>query len=113
MNTFSLREFILEQWKKRGIIRIGKCLHCGKCCEDKVKIYSCIGDTIQLTSRKDVQCIHYVEEPKTCNNYKSRSEWCSLFPYLPEVLFDGCGYRFIKIEDLLEKDTKQLGGQNE
>jgi len=32
--------------------------------------------------------------------------WCTLFPYLPEVMYEGCGYKFIKIEDLLERNTK-------
>jgi len=104
----SLKEFILQQWKDRGIIRIGKCLGCGACCKGDVKLYSCIGNTIELTGRKDKQCVHYDEKIKTCTNYKERVDWCTLFPYLPEVMYEGCGYKFIKIEDLLERNTKQI-----
>ena len=102
----SLREFILAQWKERGIIRIGKCNNCGKCCEGNVKIYSCIGNTIELTRRVDKPCFYYNEENKTCKSYNNRCDWCSLFPYLPENLYEGCGFSFIKIEDLLEKNSK-------
>ncbi len=104
---FSLKEFILNQWKERGIIRIGKCLNCGKCCEGGVKIYSCKESTVEMTERKEKQCIHYDEFLKKCNNYRNRVCWCTLFPYLPEVMFEGCGYKFVKIEELLERNTKQ------
>jgi uncharacterized cysteine cluster protein YcgN (CxxCxxCC family) len=106
MNTLSLKEFMLEQWKKRGIVRVGQCLGCGKCCEGGVRIFSCQGDTIVLKERKEIQCIYYTERTKNCTNYNNRCEWCSLFPYLPEVMYEGCGYRFIKIENLLKGDLK-------
>jgi len=103
----SLKEFILNQWKERGIIRIGKCINCGQCCEGNVKIYSYTENTIKLIRREEKSCIYYNDSNKKCSNYNNRVCWCTLFPYLPEVMYEGCGYKFIKIEDLLERNTKQ------
>jgi uncharacterized cysteine cluster protein YcgN (CxxCxxCC family) len=92
-----LEDFILTQMKKRGLVRVGKCHGCGKCCIGGVKIYHCKEETIEIKEIKKIQCIHYDEQSKTCKKYNERTAWCSLFPYLPEVQFEGCGYRFEKI----------------
>jgi len=60
--------------------RQGKCLRCGQCCERE-------------------NCPHFeTGEPATCLIYdKERPARCGLFPEMPPILFEKCGYYFLDI----------------
>jgi len=85
---------IIEMRERRCIKRTGKCLQCGKCCEGKVKIYAIKEDTVVQTKTSDKLCYYYDKKTKTCKNYNNRPTWCTMFPYVPEVMYEGCGYKF-------------------
>lgn len=91
----NLQKTIDFQLNKRRLVKTGHCLSCGKCCEGNVKVYEIADDTINLMRKQNKPCFYYDEKTKKCKVYNDRNEWCYLFPYLPEVLFEGCGYGFI------------------
>ena len=103
MKKKSLQEIIDKIRKDRGIVRYGKCKRCGKCCEGPVKQYSL--DEVNLTikriedSQSRFKCFKYNQETKLCTAYKDdKPEVCKLFPFFPENRFEGCGFKFKKIE---------------
>jgi len=102
----TLSEFLNNQYIKRNIKRTGGCIGCGKCCDGNVKNYAIKNDTVVLTDRAEFGCKHYDVSTKKCLTYCDRKEWCTLFPYLPENLFEGCGYKFESLEP--KNDNKNL-----
>lgn len=94
-----LEEEILRLRKERSLKLEGNCIGCGKCCEGKVKIYQINNNlkTLELSHVLETECFFYDKETKRCKNYSDRKHTlCKMFPYLPENLYEGCGYKFIK-----------------
>lgn len=62
-------------------VRKGKCVRCGQCCINE--------DCEYLTWEKD--------ETATCLIFgkEERPLMCSLFPEMPPILLEGCGYYFL------------------
>lgn len=92
-----VEELITDLRTKRNIKLTGKCLQCGKCCKGLVKIYSIKENTVELVRIETKPCYYYNKKTKTCKNYKNRTAWCTMFPYVPEVMYEGCGYKFEEI----------------
>ena len=102
----NVEKLITDIRKQRKIKLVGSCKKCGKCCEGNVKIFQVIpNDTVKLIRREDKPCIYYDEINKICKDYEHRCTWCSMFPYLPENLYEGCGYHF---EPITEEDEKEI-----
>ena len=64
----------------RRYIRKGKCNRCGWCCKHENCEY------LRLKNGKATCLIH--DDPK-------RSDKCKLFPEMPPILHNGCGYYFL------------------
>lgn len=62
--------------------RQGKCLQCGWCCEQE-------------------DCEHFHDRKKICliHDDPDRPDKCKLFPEMPPILHDECGYSFIDLWD--------------
>ena len=102
----------VEQYRtERGLKLVGECKKCGQCCKGPLKIFRCNPQqkTVELVRIEEKQCCHYDEETKTCKNYQGREHaMCYMFPYLPENLYPGCGFRFEKV-DKVKPDTLYTG----
>ena len=63
--------------KVKRYIRKGKCNRCGWCCLQE-------------------DCEHLeIGEIATCKIYGERFERCSLYPEMPPIIHEGCGYCFL------------------
>jgi len=69
---------IVNILKKQRYIRMGECIRCGQCCVNE-------------------DCEHFeMNEPATCLIHKKeRPARCVLFPEMPPILFETCGYYFL------------------
>ncbi len=86
-----------EFLRRRNLKLVGECKKCGKCCKGGIRVFNFNKSTLcaELVGIKEAECIHYDKETKTCKTYTDdRPILCRLFPYTPEVLYEGCGYHF-------------------
>ena len=75
-----------------GLMRCGKCQHCGACCKWKVA-----RGLKMFQGRRDEQrewCPYYMPELKRCSIYETRPEGCRDHPRTPAEVFEGCGFSF-------------------
>lgn len=97
-------EKILKYWieefrKRRGLTLVGSCKMCGKCCEGKNRVFNFYPDsmTAEAVGVKETICPHFNTLSRRCEEHNADLPiLCQLFPYLPEVLYPGCGFHFEK-----------------
>ena len=99
----SLKEDVERLRRERNLKLVGKCIEgCGQCCQGKVKHYRINNEnkTVDLIGHGDTDCTCYDPVNKKCLNYSCRiHDLCITFPYLPENLYEGCGFHFEPIVD--------------
>lgn len=94
-------KYLCEEFRKRrGLRLVGSCKGCSKCCEGNVRVYNFDRETlcVKMIDRQEKECIHFDKETKQCKVHDDdRPVLCVLFPYVPEVLYEGCGYHFEEV----------------
>jgi len=88
-----------ELLKERGLKRIGECKKCGRCCQGAVRMYKY--DAVKkefsfMGVNINRECSGYNKVTKLCTA-SVKPPICVAFPFLPEVVPEGCGYKFVKI----------------
>ena len=97
------KSFIEHSRLRRGLKLVGKCRNCGECCNPVTSYSTNLNNmTMDVYETSDTVCIHLDPVTNKCNSYGDRGALCSMFPYLPENLFPGCGYQFknVKVKSL-------------
>jgi glycosyltransferase involved in cell wall biosynthesis len=92
-------QFITNTRQARNIKLVGQCKNCGKCC-NPVTSYeiNTTKQTMDICNIADSGCMYLDPVTNKCTSYKDRGILCSMFPYLPENIIEGCGYHFEKID---------------
>jgi Fe-S-cluster containining protein len=89
--------------KERGLILKGECKRCGKCCDGPAKVYLIKDEEITF-ERFNIEksCEGFDKKKRLCKIHdKDKPLVCVLYPFIPEVLFENCGFWFENINDAL------------